>query len=466
MDDLGPLRSYRAASESDSGVVPTRETSLALDARAVDLVPASVKLPQLQVTPTRRPSSASSELARPSQKERPAPSPLNVDSPARSRPARTSQSSDTRAKASLATDIIRWEHRVALLRKARRVQLANDRLDHDCTARLQQRAEKWREAGALAAELLADRYGVVVASSTFSSPPDRFSTTPKALFASTEEGDSNDDEATPASWSYAPADRSSSRSSAVAAASGPSHADRLEAFQRSITAAAHSRGISERKVLQQLEEEQGLDTLQSPEVEFDRLLPPTRRGPSDSVKLEDADATTDADPRFVRARTQIPDFEPPRPSEKGAFPSLTSTRPRAKELGAPPPPPLSASGPGEEEDSSGDELMRALDAVIAAGKQGRTFLHPPPPATASESARRSSPQAGKLLHDWAATPPPVAPSREASTARGATAAANADAGPAGPASKPSRRPRKVRKVDGAEAAARPSPLEVDEPANL
>lgn len=144
----GPPRASSPSRASDSGAVPTREASLALDTRAVDLViPASVKLPQLQVTPTRlHPNGA--KLADPSQgADQRWPAPLHPASPVRLRAARTSRSSDTRAKALLATEIIRLERRVALLRKARRIQLANDRFDHAGTAPLQQRAEKWRDAG-------------------------------------------------------------------------------------------------------------------------------------------------------------------------------------------------------------------------------------------------------------------------------------------------------------------------------
>ncbi|GAA5993098.1 hypothetical protein JCM10908_003105 [Rhodotorula pacifica] len=361
-----------SASTSDSGLIPTRESSLALDTRAIDLVPASVKPPQLHSTPQRPPPSAApSTPSRPSQLF--ASQLSRTSSPASARPAkRASPSSDAHAKASLATEIIRLEHRVALLRKAKRIQQANNRLDHDCTPELERRAEKWREAGALAAELLADRYGIT-SPSAFSSPLNRLSSTSSASLPPSAQGFLMEGTATTPLRPYAPNPSTSRLSS-----SGFSHADRLEAFKRSLTATAHARGISEQQVLQQLEEEGGLDPLRRPEVELGGLLTPRKRRKVKREEEEDEEVerlrlpssppTLDVAHEGSSTVRRLPEWKPPRvdPDFIASPPQRPSNR-RSRQ--SPPTHATSAALIADDEDSSDDELMRALDAVIAAGSE-------------------------------------------------------------------------------------------------
>ncbi|GAA5968840.1 hypothetical protein JCM8115_006471 [Rhodotorula mucilaginosa] len=376
-----PLRSPNA---SDSGAIPTRETSLTLDTKAVDLVlpAASVQPPQLQATPNRvrpsaaRPSSSSSRSSR-----------FQSTSPLASVRA-TSTSDDIHAKASLATEILRLEHRVALLRKARRVQLANDhRAERDSTAKLERRAEKWREAGALAAELLLDRFGVVVsaAASTFSSSPLNAGRPSTTLFGSSTFLDDDD-----TASDYLPTPLTTT-SRVFSSLGGPSHADRLADFRRSLTATAHARGISEQEVLRQLEEEEGLDPLQSPEVEFDRmLLTPTRAGRK-RKRREEARVVTrgldddeeDQKPDFASSSSasittrSLPGWKPPR-ADRGDAPFSQSrmTTKKDQPLSSPRLPSL---GDDDDDDDDEDELMRALDTVMAEGSgSGHRRFRPPP----------------------------------------------------------------------------------------
>ncbi|TKA53696.1 hypothetical protein B0A53_03738 [Rhodotorula sp. CCFEE 5036] len=382
-----PPSPQRSPNASDSGAIPTRETSLALDARAVDLVlpTASVQPPQLQATLNRaRPSAARPSFSSSSR------SPLTaaVSSSSRAPPppgqaTSTTWADDIHAKASLATEILRLEHRVALLRKARRVQLANDhRAERDSTAKLERRAEKWREAGALAAELLLDRFGVVVsaAASTFSSSPLNAGRPSTTLFGSSTFLDDDD-----TASDYLPTPLTTT-SRVFSSLGGPSHADRLADFRRSLTATAHARGISEQEVLRQLEEEEGLDPLQSPEVEFDRmLLTPTRAGRK-RKRREEARVVTrgldddeeDQKPDFASSSSasittrSLPGWKPPR-AERGDAPFPQSRMTTKKEqLSSPrlPPPPIDSG----DDDDDDDELMRALDTDTFPPSRRRTNL--------------------------------------------------------------------------------------------
>lgn len=307
----------------------------------------------------------------------------------------------------------------------------------------------------LAAELLADRYGVV-ASATFSSTLDRFSaSTP--LFAAAEDDVSEEDTT---ATSELGASTGPSSSCLSVSASRLSHADRLDAFRRSIAATAHARGISERKVLQQLEEEEGIDTLRSPEVEFGKWLPPTRRGLRDKMKMEEGDdgaaetmLATLPSTKTVRARAQLHQSEPAQASEAAEF-RPTSASASASTNARKSPRVRARATPGrDDEDSSDDELMRALDAVIAASQQGRTFPRPrvardPRP---EEDGRRPRPPL--FIDDELPGASETAVPSSSAPWEGTTARREASLGPT------SGRPRKVRRVDEVEEppAAPPGP---------
>ena len=170
----------------------------------------------------------------------------------------------------------------------------------------------------------------------------------------------------------------------------PSHADRLADFRRSLTAAAHARGISEQEVLRQLEEEEGPDPLQSPEVEFDRMLPPTTMGRKRKRREEVLDVTGVGEeeeeyqkPDFASSSSSttrsLPGWKPPRADHRDAAPpSLQSTKAKKEQLSSSSPrlPPVDPHSSDDDDDD--DELMRALDAVIAEGRSPRRKFRPPP----------------------------------------------------------------------------------------
>lgn len=244
----------------------------------------------------------------------------------------------------------------------------------------------------LAAELLLDRFGVVVsaAASTFSTSPfaGRPSTT---LFGSSTLDD--DDDGTASDYLTTPTTTTSRLFSSSAASSmgGPSHADRLADFRRSLTAAAHARGISEEEVLRQLEEEEGPDPLQSPEVEFDRMLPPTTMGRKRKRREGARDVTgvdeeEDQKPDFASSSSasfttrSLPGWKPPRADHRDAAPpSSQATRTKKEQLSSSSPrlPPGDPHN-SDDDDDDDDELMRALDAVIAEGRSPRRKFRPPP----------------------------------------------------------------------------------------
>ena len=239
----------------------------------------------------------------------------------------------------------------------------------------------------LAAELLLDRFGVVVsaAASTFSSSPLNAGRPSTTLFGSSTFLDDDD-----TASDYLPTPLTTT-SRVFSSLGGPSHADRLADFRRSLTATAHARGISEQEVLRQLEEEEGLDPLQSPEVEFDRmLLTPTRAGRK-RKRREEARVVTrgldddeeDQKPDFASSSSasittrSLPGWKPPR-AERGDAPFPQSRMTTKKEqLSSPrlPPPPIDSG----DDDDDDDELMRALDTVLAEGSgSGQRRFRPPP----------------------------------------------------------------------------------------
>ena len=248
-----------------------------------------------------------------------------------------------------------------------------------------------------------DRFGVVVsaAASTFSSSPlaGRPSTT---LFGSSTLDD-NDHSAS--DYLLNPSNPLPLFSSA--SSRGPSHADRLADFRRSLTAAAHARGISEQEVLRQLKEEEGLDPLQSPEVEFDRLLPSTTAGRKrkrweevrDFTRGEEEDEVDN--PEFgslsssaSSAARNLPGWKPPR-ADRGdttaaAFSQSRMTTKKEQQLSSPRLPPL------RDDDDDDDELLRALDTVMAEGSSRRRFC--PPPAGYLPSSQLASDHPHEAQH--------------------------------------------------------------------
>lgn len=265
------------------------------------------------------------------------------------------------------------------------------------TERRRRRADKLREAGryvaslapslstpernlthcsrrSLAEELLENRYSA----STFSTPPSRLSASDNDLFSPA--APTNDASDTPDPTPYIGYASESSVASLRGFGSQARRADpeRLDDFQRSVAESARVRGVSEVQVLRELAADEGDEAmeeaggeLQSPEVEFGRLLPP----PSRKRLWREAEDALDHVKPIKRAYVSTA-WKPPRRVIPGSSPFQRREKLAQSAVTA-----VNADGARndvDDADSSEDELMKELDAAILAGPvlPRRMGVHP------------------------------------------------------------------------------------------
>lgn len=140
-----------------------------------------------------------------------------------------------------------------------------------------------------------------------------------------------------------------------------SDSDRLDDFKRSVAAAARARGVSEKRILREMDdddEEEGAD-LPDPETAFERMIPLSKKVKREETPAEESFAAR----AFERLATPQPAYKstswkPPRQDPAKRAP-LSDSRKAPVSTG-------DVLDLADQDDSSDDELMKALDAAMEA----------------------------------------------------------------------------------------------------
>ncbi|BGP02162.1 hypothetical protein RTG_02374 [Rhodotorula toruloides ATCC 204091] len=250
------------------------------------------------------------------------------------------KSTPAASERSTAAEIAQLERRIAHLRQARRYQLATERGDRDGDGELERLCDKWKDAGKLAAEMLFEQLPSPDSASSTTNDP--FASWGFADASATSKRTSSD--AWGSSWGFSSSPPSSDPlgpgSSSFFTKRGPTSEEVVSDFMHKVDEEAQRLGVSRLKVLEEFEDREhddgGLD-LEHPDVQFAKLA------------------------QISKKRVGVK-----RKGGTGASSSAASKRVKLETLDK-----ESMSAKPADDDDSEDELLEALDELIATSSQAK-----------------------------------------------------------------------------------------------